>query len=322
MIRASVNVIPESSLSDVVDVAVEAERLGFERCWVYDEGLATRDVYVTMTAIAAATERLHIGPGVTNPYTRHVGQTAAAVATLDEASHGRAFLGVGAGGTLTLDPLAIERARPLTAVRETIEASRALFGGEPVTYRGEHVTLEKARLDHARADIEIWLAGRGPRMLGLGGASADGVMLDFIPVAALGGYVELIRDGAASTGNDPAICYSTAVVTDADSLDFVRPHMTYRLVDAPQKVKEALGMTEDDVARIAGAMAHGLDAAAEHVPDEWVLPFVIAGTVQECASQLRTLTQAHGLEEFLVPMFDMADQAGYLGRVAAVLEAV
>lgn len=106
--RTGINIIPEGPIAGLVEVAVEAERLGFGRCWAYDEGLATRDVYVTLAAIAAATSTIEIGPGITNPYTRHPAQTASAVASLDELSGGRAFLGIGAGGSLTLTPLGID----------------------------------------------------------------------------------------------------------------------------------------------------------------------------------------------------------------------
>ena len=108
MVTGSVNLIPEAPVAVIRDLAVRAEELGFSRCWVNDEGLATRDVYVTMAAILRSTERLVVGPGVTNAYTRHPGQTAAAIATLAEMSSGRAFLGLGAGGSLTLDPLGLE----------------------------------------------------------------------------------------------------------------------------------------------------------------------------------------------------------------------
>ncbi len=304
----------------MVDIASHAEALGFDRCWVYDEGLATRDVYVTLGAIANATTRLKLGPGITNPHTRHPGQTAAAIASLDELSGGRGFLGIGAGGSLTLDPLGIERHRPLAAVRETMEACRRLWSGQPVELDGEHVRLRAATLGYGRADTEIWLAGRGPNMLRLGGAQADGVMLDFIHQQSLADYVALVRDGARESGRDARICYSTAVVTSDDDFEFVRPHMTYRLVDAPQSVKDALGIDAAATDRIRNALRGGIHAAAEHVPDEWIVPFVIAGSAQECTSQLGDLVDQHGFEEFLLPVFDMADNSAYLSRVASVLE--
>ena len=320
MIIKSVNLIPEAPLTSMVGLATQAEILGFDRCWVYDEGLATRDLYVTLSAIATATSRLQIGPGITNPYTRHPAQTATAIASIDELSEGRAFLGIGAGGSLTLDPLGIERRRPLTAVRETIEACRGLWSGHTTDLDGAHTRLRSARLGHGRPDIEIWLAGRGPKMLRLGGAEADGVMLDFIHQPSIGDYTSLVRAGAAEHNRESRICYSTAIVTTDDDLESVRPHMTYRLVDAPQPAKDALGIDEQAVARLRHALQGGIHEAAQHVHDDWIEPFVIAGSPSECATKLSDLIDRHGFEEFLLPIFDMPDAGAYLERVAAALE--
>ena len=309
--RYSINVIPEGPIAGIVELAVRAETLGFDRCWVYDEGLVTRDVYVTMAAIAGATDRLVVGPGITNPYTRHPAQTAAAIASLHELSGGRAFLGFGAGGSLTLDPIGLERHRPLRAVGEAIEVARRLYSGETVTFSGELFELRSATMAYAADDIEIWLAGRGPKMLALGGRVADGVMLDFIHKPDLGNYVDRVRSGRAQA----RICYSTAVVTTDDDLEFVRPHMTYRLVDAPQPVKDALGLGEDDVSRIRAAMSGGLEAAAEYVRDEWIRPFVLTGSAADVHDEVHQLGDRYGIEEFLLPVFDMPDPRGYLERL-------
>lgn len=312
--KYSINVIPECPLSEIVSIAVLAEELGFDRCWVYDEGLATRDVYVTMAAIGAATSRLEIGPGITNPYTRHPAQTASAVASLDEMTGGRAFLGLGAGGSLTLDPMGLERKAPLAAVSETIEVARKLFGSGAVDHRGVHTQVKWTSMGYGRPDIEVWLAGRGPKMLALGGELADGVMLDFIHKPSLADYVA--RVGA---GGPASICYSTAVVTEHDDLEFVRPHMTYRLVDSPQSVRDAIGLADHERDAIRAAMGGGLHSAAALVRDEWVEPFIISGTTNACGDEIRSLGEDHGVSEFLLPIFEMADQHGYLERIAAAL---
>ena len=313
----SINVIPECPIDEIVAIARRAEQHGFDRCWIYDEGLVTRDVYVAMSAVLAATKTMQVGPGITNPYTRHPAQTASSIATLDEVSGGRAFLGIGAGGSLTLGPIGLDRTKPLRAVRESIEIARALFAGEPAHYDGAFASLHGAVLGYARPDIEIWLAGRGPKMLALGGAAADGVMLDFIHKDGLADSVATIRGGGPAR-----ICYSTAIVTDHDDLEFVRPHMTYRLVDSPDPVKEAIGLGADDVERIRGAMSGGLHAAAVHVRDEWIEPFIISGSISSCADEIRGLMGDHGMEEFLLPMFDMPMPHRYLDRVAQVLNTV
>ncbi len=316
MVAASVNLIPEAPVARMVELGRLAEELGYRRCWIYDEGLATRDVYVTLTAIAQATSTIALGTGITNPYTRHPATTAATVASLDELSGGRAFLGIGAGGSLTLGPLGIERHRPLTAVRDTIAACRGLFSGQPVTMQGEGFELRGATLSFARPDIEIWLAGRGQKMLALGGSAADGVMLDFIHIDTLGDYVDLVR----GAGGRAKVCYSTMIVTDDEAMADTKPHMTYRLVDSPPQVRAMLGITDHDIATIREAMSDGLVAAGAHVRDEWVRPFVIAGSVDECARQLTRLVEQHSIDEFLLPVLDLHHAERLMGVVAEVLE--
>ena len=90
----SVNLMPTSKVEKIVELAELSEKLGYERCWIYDEGLHTRDVFVTLTSIAIATKKILVGPGITNPYVRHPGITASAIASLDEVSNGRSFIAV------------------------------------------------------------------------------------------------------------------------------------------------------------------------------------------------------------------------------------
>lgn len=235
---------------------------------------------------------------------------------------GRAFLGLGAGGSLTLGPLGIDRPHPLAHVREAAEVARALFSGKPVDYEGETLSLSRATIDYGRPTIEIWFAGRGPKMLYQAGSVMDGILLEFLHKPSLGGFVDRVRAGAASTGNRPKICYSTMVITNPDRLDEVRPHMTYRLVDSPPAVKDALGMTQDDTEAIRAAMSGGLDEAARLIPDEWVEPFVIMGSPDECASEIRALRATHGFTEFMLVVADMGEASGLIKEVAEVLQAV
>lgn len=307
----------------MVELAQEAEGLGFASCWAADQGLEARDVFVTLAAVAQRTRTLRLGTGIVNPYSRHPAVTAAAIATLDELSGGRAFLGLGAGGLDTLDPLGLDRARPLAALRETIQATRALWRGEPVTFRGERLRLEGARLAYGRPNLEIWLASRGPKILTLGGELADGVLLDFIHKETLQDYVDLVRAGAAAAGNRPRICYSTMIVTDERWLEQVRPVMTYRIVDFPPPVKARLGVTPAAVEAIRRTLAaEGLRAAGRLIPDDWIRPFVLMGSVAECAAELAGLAARFGFDEFLLPLLDARAAPDVLAATARVLAEV
>ncbi|MFW5942979.1 MAG: LLM class flavin-dependent oxidoreductase [bacterium] len=322
MIVGGVNLAPEAPVAQMVELAQEAERLGFQRCWIYDEGLPVRDPYVVMTAIAGATDTLRLGTGITNPYTRHPAVTAAAIATLHEMSGGRAFVGIGAGGSITLGPLGIPRKKPLTATREAIAAMRRLFAGETVSVEGDFLQLVDARIEYTQPGIEVWLAGRGPKMLAMGGELSDGVLLSFLYKEMFQDYIDHVQTGAARSGNMPRLCYSTMIATNQAALDAVRPHMTYRLVDAPPKAKAQLGISEAEVAQIREAMiGGGLHEAAQYVRDEWIRPFIIMGSVEECAAELTALMKRYQIDEFSVPIYDLEAAPALMADVARVLQA-
>lgn len=318
-VSLSVNLMPTAPVGDVVELAVLAEGLGCRRCWVYDEGVHTRDVYVTLAAIAAATERVGLGPGITNPYVRHPGATASAVASIDELSGGRAFVGLGAGGALTLTPLGIERTRPLRAVAQTVDALRGLFRGDEVTSDGDVFQLDRARLDYGRSDIEIFIAGRGPRMTELGGRVADGFYLSYIHKELLGDHVRALR--AAAAGDRPfTVVWSTAVATTDADVEAVRSQLTFRLVDSPPEVRSMLGLDDARRDAIRTALASGGPAGAAHlIEPEWVSSFALVGSPEECGAEIARTAAELGVDEFLLPVSDIRTGATEIERLASAL---
>ncbi len=317
-----VNQIPAVPVTAVVELCREAERLGYGRCWVADQGLDTRDVYVTLTAVAQKTDTIRLGPGITNPYTRYPMMTAASIASLDELARGRAFHGIGAGGLDTLRPMGMNHQKPVTAVREMIQTTRALFRGEVVNYHGEMLHLDGARLDYARPGVEIWVAGRGNKMLMLGGELAHGVMLGFIHKEMLQDYVDLIRSGAARSGNTPKLCYYAMMIPDEQMLERVRPYMFYLLVDSPPDVKARLGITAAELEAIHQVMvSEGLAEAGKLIKEEWIRPFALMGSVADCAAELTQLMTRYQFDEFVLPILDLATAHDLLARVAAALAA-
>ena len=321
MVQLACMVMPEGPVDAVVRAAVAAEGLGCSRVWIPDEGLAARECWVTLGAVAAATGSVEVGTGITNAYTRHPGMTAAAVATLDEASGGRAALGIGAGGALTLTALAIDRRAPITAMRELVTTSRALWSGEIVDRDGVTGGFRRARLDFGRPDIPIWVAGRGPRVMRLAGELADGFIMSFVHKELIGEHVAAIRAAADEHGRPrPRLCYMTILATTEVARQAARASLTFRLVDSPDTVKARIGLDAATEAAIRRGLADGGPAAAAHlVRDEWVDAFVISGTVEECRAELSALVTAHEIDEFQVSVNDLHSAIDDLSLAAEIV---
>jgi alkanesulfonate monooxygenase SsuD/methylene tetrahydromethanopterin reductase-like flavin-dependent oxidoreductase (luciferase family) len=164
---------PPASFTAMV---AEIESLGFDHLWVTDSSLHARNSYAYLTLAAVSSSRLRLGTAVTNPVTRHPAITAAAAATVDEVSGGRAILGIGAGDR----PLLALGHKPCAPAElaDAIEAIRALWSGDEVTVTAPGFTLDHARLRFdARPGLPIYVSASGPRTLELAGGLADGVIL-------------------------------------------------------------------------------------------------------------------------------------------------
>ena len=158
-------------------------------------------------------------------------------------------------------------------------------------------------------------------MLNLGGELADGVLLDFIHKDLLPQHVRLVRAGAGAAGRTPRICYSTVIVTDDKALAAVRPAMFWRLVDAPPELRAQLGVTQADLdAMRRVAAAEGMPAVGRLIKDDWVRPFVIMGTPAECAAELGGLMARLAIDEFMLPLLDIALAPELMAQVAGVIE--
>jgi 5,10-methylenetetrahydromethanopterin reductase len=160
----------------LLDLVAQAETVGCDVLWIGNEKFY-RDMWVMLGLVAAHTRRARVGTFVAEPYTYHPALIAAAIATADEVLDGRAILLLGAGA-VGFRQMGLERRRPLAAIEETITVVRRLLKGERVTFRGEIIEVNDAQLHfETRADIPIWVASRGNKMLKMAGRQADGVMI-------------------------------------------------------------------------------------------------------------------------------------------------
>jgi len=291
---------PEAPVPDLLDLAEGAERLGYDYVWVNDERLE-RDPFTVLAAIAMRTGRIRIGPGVTNPYSRHPALLATAAATLDELSGARAVLGIGAGGT-NHAALGITREAPVVALREALSVIRGLLAGETVTVEGRVIRAAEAKLGfEARAGLPIYIGARGPKVLELAGELADGVIVGNVASEAGWRYaLERVAKGAGRASRDlgdlALVAWVYACVADDGeaALDAIRPMAATSLVTS-RPVLDKIGI------EIPEAFAREMDStgwslsresvtrAGRTLPPEVVNRFGIAGPPAECRERLDAL---------------------------------
>ncbi len=294
---------PTQPVERLVELALEAEKLGAEVCLVADEG-TERDVYVALTAILLSSAELVVGPAITNPFSRHPVTTAAAIATLDELAPGRVWHGLGVGGSRVLEPLQLEPRRPFTALKEAFTLNRRLLDGKKAG---------PAMLPWFEGDVPIAVAGRGPRVGEFAAAHSDWVILSAKALADLPESAAEIRiRGSARVAWSAYLAY--------DELERRRAlrHFAYMAIDAPAEIREQVGLDELRTARIRKAMLSGrLEVAAEHLPEELLDMYAVTGSPTECALTIAELRRCFDL--FLLPMNDEATCEQHMAASAKIL---
>lgn len=198
-------VLPAHPVDRLAAIAQLAERAGYDCLWIADERFF-REAYGCLAHCALHTRRIRLGPGVTDPYSRHPALTAMAIATLDEISGGRAVLGIGAGVS-GFRELGIDASRSAVAMREAVALIRRLLAGETVSVKGEQVSVHDGRLDFAppRADVPIYVASQRAAGCRVAGRVADGaIMQGCVAEPLLRFFRETVREGALQAGRDPA----------------------------------------------------------------------------------------------------------------------
>ncbi len=283
-------------LREGLDYVRYAEEKGFEAVWQAESRLV-RDAIVPMAAYAAVTERIQVGSGVTNNWTRNIGLMAATYLTLDDLAPGRIICGIGAWW----DPLAanvgISRRKPLTAMRETVTILRRLLNMERVTFQGEFVQVEGIELDvvHGRREpreVPIMIGATGPKMMELTGEIADGVVLNYcVPPEYNDRALELLEKGAKKAGRtlddvDRPQLIVCSVDDDHDrAIDTTRELLTQYLAQQPH-IAKASGVSQevvDDIQAILGWPAtHEQIQQAKHlVPEDLIYRITASGTPDE-----------------------------------------
>jgi len=307
-------------VSKIVEVAVTAEEEGFDYLLVPDEGV-TRDVYVALTAVALNTRRIQFGPAIINPYTRHPVNSAAAIATLDEISGGRAFIGYGIGGSLVIGPLGYKIERPLKICREAVEITRRLFAGETLNYKGDFFTVDNIGLRFKVRDIPIYFAARGDQMMRLGGEIADGQFLSAKVKFDLQRTRDVIMEGAKKSGRKQKFFYSVHVAYEQKIIDDIRANYTYMVVDSPEHIQRQLGLSTEQVEEIRSVMVRdGIRGAAKFITTDLLKHFIIVGNDEECAVEIARIMRTFQFDVFTLPVPAIEDLKPMIKRISSIIK--
>lgn len=188
-----IELTPEHPIDRIASLAGRAEDVGFEDCYVASHYF-NRDPLAAATRIAAETATIRVGTAGANPYETHPVALASRIATLQEASDGRAVFGLGPGDASALGSLGIDRERPLRRVLETMEVSRDLWDGHRVTHDGTF-RADDAGIEYDVDRPPVYVAAQGPHMLRMAGKYADGVLVNAAHPLDLEWSVERIVEG-------------------------------------------------------------------------------------------------------------------------------
>ncbi len=189
---------PDISVERVVTLTRLAEAAGFDYGWLFDSHILWKEPYPLLTLMAANTKRMRLGTCVTNPAVRDPTVTASLLATLNVISGGRMVLGIGRGDSSRR--VLGKKPTTLAELEEAVRIIRELAAGHEVQYDGRD-----ARLTWATGAPRVWIAGYGPKALGLAGRIADGVILQFADPDLIAWCLGFVKEGARAAGRDPAV---------------------------------------------------------------------------------------------------------------------
>ena len=337
--RTATTVELSGAADEVIQLAVEAEKLGLDVCWVAEAWGS--DAPSALGYIAARSERMLLGSGVLQVGVRSPVMVAQTAITLSNLSNGRFLLGLGASGPQVIEGLhGVPFSRPLARISETVDIVRQVFAGGKISYSGKEFQIPlpggeavpmrlSTRPEHT---IPIYLAALSPAMLRLTGRIADGWLgTSFVPEGAGHAYFAHLDDGLAATGRTRAdidICQGAEVAFASDE-DELRGMVAGRKKDLAFSLG-GMGSSSTNFYNQAYSRQGWADIAAEVrerwqrgdregavglVTDDMVLATTLIGTEAMVRARLAVWRDAGVNTVRLYPAGDTLDaKLGTLGR--------
>ena len=292
-------------------LAREAEGLGYTDVWSAET--AGPDGLSVASALGVVTESLRIGCAVVPAFTRPPALIAMGALAAHQASAGRFCLGIGASSPVIVDRwMGIPYEHPYARVAETLAAVREMLRGDKVRFQGDTVTVDGFRLE-AAADVPIYLAALGPRMMRLAADEADGIALFLASEEG----VKIAR----SAVGDKEIVARLMCCPDVPPED-VRPIARWQIgpyiaVPAYNRFIAAQGF-DAEAAAVAKAWGEGdRQGALDAISDDLVDALVILGSAADCKERIESF-RAAGLDTPILMLFSPQGPEGTEGALRAL----
>ncbi|MEQ8674976.1 MAG: LLM class flavin-dependent oxidoreductase [Aggregatilineales bacterium] len=309
------------TLQDSIKYVQRAETRGFYAVWQAESRLS-RDALVALASYAVVTNRIKLGTGVINLWTRNPATIAAACLSLDDLAPDRIMLGLGAWYDPLASQVGIKRTKPLFAMREVVRGVRELLTLEHVNFAGEFVRLNNVGLDvvDGRTQprrVPIFVGATGPRMMAVAGEIADGVILNHLvsPQYNVGALQQLRlgADKARRSLDDIERPQIIVISVERDNrelaLNRARKLVTQYIRQQPE-VMRASGVRAGLIDEIAQVLPlyfteSQLNDAMRLVPDSVVQLVTASGTPDEVRAKVKAYMDSGATYPVLYPLGDV-----------------
>ena len=294
----------------VVELSKRAEELGFAYGWTFDSHVLWQEPFVIYSQMLSATDRMIVGPMVTNPGTRDWTVTASMFATLNEMFGNRTICGIGRGDSAMR--VIGRKPRNLATLRESMRVIKDLAEGRETAYNGTQQHLPWAE----DTELKVLMAAYGPKALQLCGAETDGFILQLADPAIAEWTIAAVRRAAEEAGRDPDSLYIcvAAPAYVGDNIDHQREQCRWfggmvgnHVADLVSRYgNQGVGVPQALTDYIAGRegydySGHG-KAGHDHtdfVPDEIIDRFCLLGEEDSHVARLREL-ESLGVDQFAI----------------------
>jgi 5,10-methylenetetrahydromethanopterin reductase len=303
--RLSLRLHGGQSAAACVKLAKAAEQAGLEGVWFAENAFA-RGILPAAAACAVATKTLRIGAGVFNPFSRHPTMMAMEIAALDELTGGRASVTIGSGIASQVAKIGHSAEKPVAALRDSLTILRGLLRGEAVDHEGVF-TARKVKLDcPARADLPIYLAGRGDLSVKLAATHADGLTVsnmcsaDFSKRAAAILHENWTRGPARPVIIQYIPCAvaedrAQAIAVAKEAVAAMLPNywsLAQKIPFAKMGLLLGTNIEESEIAAAVAKLSAGVDPK-QALDERFTDAFSIAGTAEDCLAAAAAYAEAN-----------------------------